>query len=132
LIKGPFMLEIGLAPQSAVATAVFMIFFTSSTTSFQFALLGALDPKLSVVFSVIAFLGSLIGTALVASLVARLKRQSIVTFLLAGLIFLSMLSMIAVGTSRLLSGEHPKEVSLWAEGLGAFCAEKMRHGGGEV
>lgn len=44
------MLNWGLAAQSATATAIFMIMFTSSSTVLQFVLLGRLDLQMGSLF----------------------------------------------------------------------------------
>ncbi|OEH78079.1 hypothetical protein cyc_07766 [Cyclospora cayetanensis] len=55
LVKGPLLLEIGLSPLAAVSTANFMIFFTSSANTLQYATLGRLDLADSICFFFTAF-----------------------------------------------------------------------------
>lgn len=59
IVKGPLMLEMGVNPLVAAATAATMIFFTTSAACVSFAIFGELDPK----YSTIAFLLGLICTA---------------------------------------------------------------------
>ncbi|CEM23748.1 unnamed protein product [Vitrella brassicaformis CCMP3155] len=105
LVKGPLMLEIGLLPHSAVVSATFMILFTSSSTSLQFGLMGRLEIVSSLIFSLCAFCGALVGVKLVSAAVRRFKHgQSGVTFLLGTLILVSMCCMVGVSIHEELHG----------------------------
>merc|ERR1719329_1707722 len=75
LIKGPLMLNWGLAPQASTATAIFMILFTSSSTILQFILLGRLNLSQAMCFWFIGFAGGLVGSKIVAELMKRCGRQ---------------------------------------------------------
>ncbi|KAL8427337.1 hypothetical protein Efla_002300 [Eimeria flavescens] len=61
LVKGPLLLEIGLSPLAAVSTANFMIFFTSSANTLQYAILGRLELTDSVCFFLVAFAAGAAG-----------------------------------------------------------------------
>ncbi|PFH38316.1 hypothetical protein BESB_006570 [Besnoitia besnoiti] len=94
LIKGPLLLEIGLNSLSAVTTANFMIFFTSSANALQYATLGRLHIEDSINFFCIAALGGAVGLVCVTKALKRTKRQSGLTLLLAFTTLLSMLCML--------------------------------------
>lgn len=101
LIKGPLMLNWGLAPQASTATAIFMILFTSSSTILQFMLLGRLNPSQAICFWFIGFAGGLVGSKIVAELMRRCGRQYQITIGLAILIIASGISMSLVSVLRL-------------------------------
>ncbi|KAF4677781.1 Scaffold-type E3 ligase [Perkinsus chesapeaki] len=96
LIKGPLMLQLGMLPQAATATSIWMILFTSSSTSLQFALMGRLLLLPSVAVWVLSFSGAWVGSRLLVTRLHRSGRQSTVAFLMAALILLSMLCMVGV------------------------------------
>lgn len=101
LIKGPLMVNWGLAPQASTATAIFMILFTSSSTILQFWILGRLNVGQAVCFWCIGFSGGLVGSKIVAELMKRCGRQWQITVGLAILIIASGLSMSFVSVLRL-------------------------------
>lgn len=96
LVKGPMMVNWGLLPQSATATAIFMIMFTSSSTIIQFMLLGRLELVSSIVFWLTGFIGGLLGSKVFAEAMKRSGRQSFLTLFLGILILLSAVSMSGV------------------------------------
>ncbi|KAF4741328.1 hypothetical protein FOZ63_016216, partial [Perkinsus olseni] len=105
LIKGPLLLYLGMAPQAATATSIWMILFTSSSTSFQFALLGRLCPLPSVAVWLLSFSGAWMGSRILVKRLRKSRRQSTVAFLMAALILASMLCMLAVSIHDHLPGK---------------------------
>jgi len=102
LIKGPLMLNWGLAPQASTATAIFMILFTSSSTILQFSLLGRLRLWPSVIFWTVGFAGGLAGSKVVAELMRRHGKPWMITISLGLLIVASALGMSVATSLRLL------------------------------
>ncbi|CAD7923852.1 unnamed protein product [Amoebophrya sp. A120] len=102
LIKGPLMVDWGLAAQSATATAIFMIMFTSSSTILQFVILGRLELKISLLLWFTGFGGGLLGSKMVASVLKKFDRQSFVTFFLGFIIVASALCMCSVVILQML------------------------------
>ncbi|KAF4738625.1 Scaffold-type E3 ligase, partial [Perkinsus olseni] len=105
LIKGPLLLYLGMAPQAATATSIWMILFTSSSTSFQFALLGRLCPLPSVAVWLLSFSGAWMGSRIVVKRLQESGRQSTVALLMAALVLASMLCMMAVSIHDHLPGK---------------------------
>lgn len=95
LIKGPLLLEIGLSPMAAISTANFMIFFTSSANTLQYAILGRLELAESLCFLCTAGLAGAVGLLCVYQFMKRTHRQSYLTFFLAFVTLLSLSSMVA-------------------------------------
>jgi len=127
LIKGPLMLNWGLLPQSATATAIFMIMFTSSSTILQFALLGRLALKSGVIFWLTGFFGGLLGSKAISVIMKKYGRQSYLTLFLAGLIVLSGVSMSGISIGRLtgvIETEH--------EALSSICGSNAFPGNGTL
>ncbi|KAL3674117.1 hypothetical protein V7S43_000064 [Phytophthora oleae] len=101
MVKGPIMLEMGILPGVQSATANFMILFTSSSTTLQFAINGQFPGELQydymAWFALMGCIGGLCGQKVVAYLVKKYRRESIMVYLLAVTIGLSALAMGVVG-----------------------------------
>lgn len=101
MVKGPIMLEMGIWPQVQSATANFMILFTSSATTLQFAINGQFPGEFQydymTWFALMGFIGGFCGQNIVAYLVIKYKRESIMVYLLAVTVGLSALAMGAIG-----------------------------------
>lgn len=94
LVKGPLLLEIGLSPLAAVSTANFMIFFTSSANTLQYAILGRLELADSICFFLTAFAAGAVGMSCVFHFMKTTHRQSYLTFLLSFVTVVSLLCMV--------------------------------------
>ncbi|KAG7385897.1 hypothetical protein PHYPSEUDO_000959 [Phytophthora pseudosyringae] len=101
MVKGPIMLEMGILPPVQSATANFMILFTSSSTTLQFAINGQFPGERQydymAWFALMGCIGGLCGQKGVAYLVKKYKRESIMVYLLAATIGLSALAMGIIG-----------------------------------
>lgn len=76
IVKGPLMLEMGVTPVVASASAATMILFTSAAASTSFVVFGLLHPSYGVFFFVIGFSCTLLGQYTVSRWVKRHQRQS--------------------------------------------------------
>jgi len=107
MVKGPIMLEMGVLPPVQSATANFMILFTSSSTTLQFAINGQFPGERQydymAWFALMGCVGGLCGQKVVAFLVKKYKRESIMVYLLALTIGLSALAMGFIGLRSTLS-----------------------------
>ncbi|KAG2763635.1 hypothetical protein PC129_g14977 [Phytophthora cactorum] len=101
MVKGPIMLEMGILPPVQSATANFMILFTSSSTTLQFAINGQFPGQLQydymAWFALMGCIGGFCGQKVVAYLVKKYRRESIMVYLLAVTIGLSALAMGIIG-----------------------------------
>ncbi|KAK1946950.1 Sulfite exporter TauE/SafE family protein 3 [Phytophthora citrophthora] len=106
MVKGPIMLEMGILPGVQSATANFMILFTSSSTTLQFAINGQFPGELQydymAWFALMGCIGGLCGQKVVAYLVKKYRRESIMVYLLAVTIGLSALAMGIIGLKSTL------------------------------
>ncbi|GMF18077.1 unnamed protein product [Phytophthora fragariaefolia] len=120
MVKGPIMLEMGILPAVQSATANFMILFTSSSTTLQFAINGQFPGERQydyiAWFALIGCIGGLCGQKVVAYLVKKYKRESIMVYLLATTIGLSALAMGIIGLKSTLS-DIEKGVNLGFHGI---------------
>ncbi|TDH68857.1 hypothetical protein CCR75_005266 [Bremia lactucae] len=97
MVKGPIMLEMGILPPVQSATANFMILFTASSTTLQFAINGQFPGEIQydyiAWFALMGSIGGLCGQKVVACLVKKYKRESIMVYLLAATIGMSAVAM---------------------------------------
>jgi uncharacterized membrane protein YfcA len=121
MVKGPIMLEMGVLPPVQSVTASYMILYTSSSTTLQFAIAGQFPGTLQydyvAWFAFVGCLGGLCGQKVVAYLVKKYKRESIMVFLLAGTIGLSTVAMGYIGLRNTL---HDLELGSHM-GLASLC-----------
>ncbi|KUF92790.1 Abnormal spindle microcephaly-associated protein [Phytophthora nicotianae] len=99
--EGPDHAGNGDSTACAVATANFMILFTSSSTTLQFAINGQFPGQLQydymAWFALMGCIGGFCGQKVVAYLVKKYRRESIMVYLLAVTIGLSALAMGIIG-----------------------------------
>ncbi|GMF19751.1 unnamed protein product [Phytophthora lilii] len=107
MVKGPIMLEAGILPPVQSATASFMILFTASSTTLQFAINGQFPGEFQfdymAWFAFVGFLGGFCGLKCVGFFVKKYKRESIMVYMLAATIGLSALAMGIIGLRSTLS-----------------------------
>ncbi len=83
MIKGLLMMEIGMLPGPIAATSAFMVLLTSSSTVFQFAILGLLHFDWSIALMVTTFVASLVGQYIITAIIKATKRPSVILFTIA-------------------------------------------------
>ncbi|KAF5473753.1 hypothetical protein F2P56_005715 [Juglans regia] len=96
-ILGPLLLEIGVIPQVASATATFVMTFSSSLSVVEFYLLNRFPIPYALYLTSVSILAGFWGQFLVRKLITFLGRASIIVFILSGVIFLSALTMGVIG-----------------------------------
>ncbi|KAK4838684.1 hypothetical protein QYF36_015625 [Acer negundo] len=99
-ILGPLLLEIGVIPQVASATATFVMMFSSSLSVVEFYLLKRFPIPYALYLMGVSILAGFWGQYFIRKLVAILKRGSIIVFVLSGVIFASALTMGVVGGEK--------------------------------
>ncbi|OQS04047.1 hypothetical protein THRCLA_03676 [Thraustotheca clavata] len=101
MVKGPVMLENGILPVVQTSSASFMILFTSSATTLQFAIAGMFpgQKQYDYVFwyILVGFCGGLFGQKVVGFLLKKYNRTSFLVYILAFTIGLSALCMGYIG-----------------------------------
>lgn len=76
IVKGPLMLEMGVNPQVAAATAATMILFTSSAASVSFEVFGLLEPSYGPACFMLGFSCTLVGHYIIQIWMKAARRQS--------------------------------------------------------
>ncbi|CAJ1968782.1 unnamed protein product [Sphenostylis stenocarpa] len=96
-VLGPLLLEIGVIPQVASATATFVMMFSSSLSVVEFYLLKRFPIPYALYLTSVCILAGFWGQFFVRRFVAFLGRASIIVYILSGVIFASALTMGVVG-----------------------------------
>ncbi|CAI0469594.1 unnamed protein product [Linum tenue] len=117
-ILGPLLLEIGVIPQVASATATFVMMFSSSLSVVEFYLLNRFPIPYAVYLMGVSVLAGFWGQYFVRKIVAFLGRASIIVFILSGVIFASALTMGVFGTEKSITMIHNHEFM----GFLGFCS----------
>ncbi|XP_020086827.1 uncharacterized protein LOC109709158 [Ananas comosus] len=102
-ILGPLLLEIGVIPQVASATATFVMMFSSSLSVVEFYFLKRFPIPYALYLISVSVMAGFWGQYFVRKLVKFLKRASIIVFILSSVIFASALTMGVVGTAKTIS-----------------------------
>jgi len=115
IVKGPLMLEMGIVPAVASATAAAMILYTSAAASASFVVFGLLHPIYGAIFFVLGFVCTAAGQYSVGQWVKRYDRQSPIV-LSIGLVI--TLSSVLVAINTLFAAiENPIEDLLRGHGV---------------
>ncbi|XXG86074.1 hypothetical protein AAC387_Pa11g1044 [Persea americana] len=96
-ILGPLLLEIGVIPQVASATATFVMMFSSSLSVIEFYFLKRFPMSFALYLIGVSVIAGFWGQSSIRKLVAVLKRASLIVFILSAVIFASALTMGVVG-----------------------------------
>ncbi|XP_057460175.1 sulfite exporter TauE/SafE family protein 4-like [Actinidia eriantha] len=107
-ILGPLLLEIGVIPQVASATATFVMMFSSSLSVVEFYLLKRFPIPYALYLIAVSILAGFWGQFFIRKLITFLKRASLIVFILSAVIFASALTMGVIGieTSIVMIQNH--------------------------
>ncbi|KAI3473950.1 hypothetical protein Pfo_028524 [Paulownia fortunei] len=92
-ILGPLLLEIGVIPQVASATATFVMMFSSSLSVVEFYLLKRFPMPYALYLMAVSILAGFWGQCLIRKLITILRRASLIVFILSGVIFASVIGI---------------------------------------
>lgn len=85
MILGPFLLALGFDPAIATALSGFTVLFTSSSTTSQFIIAGAIHIEHASWFMLFSLIGSFIGNLLLKRLIKKYERPSIIIWVIFGI-----------------------------------------------
>ena len=88
-IFNPLMISMGVPPLVATSTAMYMVLYSSTASTVIYFSYGALDLQFAAWISFWCSVGVLIGASLFDRLFKNSKRQSLIVFILAGILALS-------------------------------------------
>ncbi|KAI3522909.1 hypothetical protein L1887_00961 [Cichorium endivia] len=119
-ILGPLLLEIGVIPQVASATATFVMMFSSSLSVVEFYLLKRFPIPHALYLMAVSITAGFWGQIFIRKLVAVLQRASLIVFILSAVIFASALTMGVIGIDRSIRMIHNNEFMGFLE----FCSSQ--------
>jgi len=90
IVKGPLMLELGILPDVASATAATMIVFTSTSASIVFLSFGNLPLNYAAAVFIVGIVFTMLGQVACYMLMRALGRRSVIVFAMAALMVLSV------------------------------------------
>jgi len=105
IVKGPLMLEMGIIPQVASASAAAMILFTAAAATTSFLVFGLLHLAYGTLFFVLGFFSTLVGQLGVGYLVERHGRQSPIVLSIGTVICLSAALVLVQDVVAVIKGE---------------------------
>jgi len=97
IVKGPLMLEMGIIPSVASASAAAMILYTSAAASTSYVVFGLLHPFYGAVFFTLGLVCTAVGQYVVGQYVKKYNRQSPIV-LSIGLVIITSSVLVAVNT----------------------------------
>lgn len=97
MIMNPVLLGLGFIPEVAAAVAGFSVLFTSSSTTSQFIVAGAVIFKQAIWYLFFSSIGSLIGNIIIFRLVRKYNKPSILVWILFGLLASSVVVLPTMG-----------------------------------
>ncbi|XP_010278281.1 PREDICTED: uncharacterized protein LOC104612536 [Nelumbo nucifera] len=116
-ILGPLLLEIGVIPQVASATATFVMMFSSSLSVVEFYFLKRFPIPYALYLMSVSMVAGFWGQFFIRKLITFLGRASIIVFILSAVIFASALTMGVVGIDKSIRMIHNHEYM----GFLGFC-----------
>lgn len=78
IVKGPLMLEMGVLPAVAAASAATMILYTSASATVAFAVFGLIPKEYGILMFIWGFIFTGFGQILVNHLLRKYKKESFV------------------------------------------------------
>lgn len=95
MILGPYMLGLGMDAQTSTALSGFIVLFTSSSTSIQFTVAGAIKMRHAWLFMLTSLIGSLIGGVILKRIIKKFNRPSIIVWTVFGILVLALIVLPA-------------------------------------
>ncbi|KAL8216963.1 hypothetical protein R6Q57_023800 [Mikania cordata] len=119
-ILGPLLLEIGVMPQVASATATFVMMFSSSLSVVEFYLLKRFPIPHALYLMAVSVMAGFWGQFVIRRVVAYLQRASLIVFILSAVIFASAVTMGVIGVVKSIKMIHNHEFMGFLE----FCSSQ--------
>jgi len=95
MILGPFMLGLGMDPNLSTALCGFTVLFTSSSTTSQFIIAGAIHLQHAWVLMFFSLIGSFIGNLILKRMIKKYNKPSLIIWVIFGILSLACLVLPA-------------------------------------
>ena len=90
----PIMIQVGMIPEVVIATGSITTFFSSLISTLNYLLAGRLNLNYGILLSIMSMLGSFIGLKLSDLILMKLKRQSILIFIVSLILLISGVMLV--------------------------------------
>ena len=105
-IFNPLMISLGVPPSVSTSTGMYMIMFSSAATTIIYLVYGQLDIPFSIWLSFWCSMGIVAGISAINHIIKQYKRQSVLVFLLVGILAFSALLVPVDMTIRIADMEN--------------------------
>lgn len=102
-IFNPLMISMGVPPLVATSTAMYMIIYSSTASTVIYFSYGALDLTFAAWISFWCSIGILISVSIFERIIKKYQRQSIIVFVLAGILAFSAILVPYTNLQQILS-----------------------------
>ena len=90
----PIMIQVGMIPEVVIATGSITTFFSSLISTLNYLLAGRLNLNYGILLSIMSMLGSFVGLKLSDLILTKLKRQSILIFIVSLILLISGVMLV--------------------------------------
>jgi len=119
VLFNPIFLALGVPPRVAASTGMFMIMFSTFSSSVIYVIQGTLNIEFGLWLGFFTAIGSIIGLAGIDSLIKRFDRQSLIVFAFCFIMLLCVITIPSFGYISLKEQVDNGEITYW--GLGSIC-----------
>mmetsp|Transcript_20529 Transcript_20529/g.26572 ORF Transcript_20529/g.26572 Transcript_20529/m.26572 type:complete len:471 (+) Transcript_20529:59-1471(+) len=117
MVTGPLFLELGLNPKVSSSSSAFMILFTGMSSVVQYLTIGYLPLDFALWFIFMGFLGAQLGHHSVKKILEKTGRDSLICFLLGGIIAVSVVIMFISGVISIATSPADELFEFSAKGM---------------
>ncbi len=118
-IFNPLMISMGVPPLVATSTAMYMIIYSSTASTVIYFSYGALDLTFAAWISFWCSIGILISVSIFERIIKKYQRQSIIVFVLAGILAFSAILVPYTNLQQILSLSTLESNTYWK--LNSIC-----------
>lgn len=90
----PIMIQVGMIPEVVIATGSITTFFSSFISTLNYSLVGKLNLRYGILFSIMSMFGSLVGLKLSDFILSKFRRQSILIFVVSLILLVSCIMLV--------------------------------------
>ena len=119
VIFNPLLFNLGMVPQAATATGMYMILFSSAATTLAFITFGGLPIQLALWIGLWSVLAIVISLRILAKFVQRTNKPSVVVFIL-GVVLAASAIMVPIYDVRNLLKAEAAGHAVWS--FGKLCS----------
>jgi len=99
VLFNPIFLSLGIPPRVAASTGMFMVMFSTFSSSVIYVIQGTLSIEFGLWLGFFTAIGSIIGLAGIDSLIKRFDRQSLIVFAFCFIMLLCVITIPALVSS---------------------------------